>query len=331
MRLRGAIYGCGMISEFHIRGWLRIPEVEIVALGNRTVERAEMRRRQFLPQAHIYTDLPSLLDGERLDFIDILTAPAGHHADCLLAKQAGVHIFCQKPLCDTMAASQDLVEQMVGYSKVFAVHENHRYRPWFRQIRQRLAASEFGRLHYLRVTHLNKAEPTEAYKNDGETGVFLEYGSHLVDMMRSLLGDPRAVYARSHHLNPHVRGESLTEAVYEYGECTATLEAGWKHAAHTQGELLLLGDRGEAWYQGTLTRGGSGRLRISSGSTTVLDEEICPDDDYAESFYLLEREFTSAMLTGSPIEQTGPEHLRTLQCTFAGYRSACAHAVVEIT
>jgi len=26
-RLRGGLFGCGMISEFHLRGWQRIPEV----------------------------------------------------------------------------------------------------------------------------------------------------------------------------------------------------------------------------------------------------------------------------------------------------------------
>ena len=53
-KLRGALFGCGMISEFHLRGWNRIPEVEIVALGNRTIERAEARRSQFAPQARVY-------------------------------------------------------------------------------------------------------------------------------------------------------------------------------------------------------------------------------------------------------------------------------------
>ena len=43
-KLRGGVFGCGMISEFHLRGWQRIPEVEIVALGNRTIGRAEARR-----------------------------------------------------------------------------------------------------------------------------------------------------------------------------------------------------------------------------------------------------------------------------------------------
>lgn len=59
-KLRGAVYGCGMISEFHLRGWRRIPEVEIVALGNRTLERAEARRAQFVPSARVYAELETL-------------------------------------------------------------------------------------------------------------------------------------------------------------------------------------------------------------------------------------------------------------------------------
>ena len=53
MKLRGAVYGCGMISEFHLLGWNRIPEAEIVALCNRTVSRARQRRDQFVPSARL--------------------------------------------------------------------------------------------------------------------------------------------------------------------------------------------------------------------------------------------------------------------------------------
>jgi hypothetical protein len=42
-----------MISEFHLRGWQRIPEVEIVALVDPVRGRAEGRRAQFAPQARI--------------------------------------------------------------------------------------------------------------------------------------------------------------------------------------------------------------------------------------------------------------------------------------
>src|SRR5512137_1227775 len=90
-RLRGGVFGCGMISEFHLRGWQRIPEVEIVALGNRTIARAEARRDQFFPGAQIYADLGRMLKEERLDFVDILTVPWLHREHGLLARAANVH------------------------------------------------------------------------------------------------------------------------------------------------------------------------------------------------------------------------------------------------
>src|SRR5688500_13044621 len=99
MKLRGAIVGCGMISEFHLRGWQRIPEVEIVALVDPVRDRAEQRRARFAPPARVYDSLDSLFASESsLDFVDILTPPWLHRAHCLRAAQAGVHIICQKPL-----------------------------------------------------------------------------------------------------------------------------------------------------------------------------------------------------------------------------------------
>lgn len=329
-KLRGGILGCGMIAEFHLRGWIRIPEVEIVALANRTVARAEERRDRFVPGARVYGDPAEMIAREGLDFIDILTTPALHREHALMARDAGLHIICQKPLCATLEDARRLVEEMRGYPRLFAVHENHRYRPWFRALMERHAAGFFGRPQLARFEHLNATHPGEAYKNEAGTGVLLEYGSHLVDMMRALLGEPRRVYARMHRLNPAVRGESLAHAVYEYDGVTAVVEAGWKNAAITQGSVLLAGDAGEAYYEGTLTRGERGRFRLTRGAEVLLDEPRCPYDDYVESFYLLERECVDAMLGRRAAAQTGTEHLRTLAATFAAYEAAATGKVVEI-
>jgi predicted dehydrogenase len=114
-KLGGAIFGCGMISEFHLRGWRGISEVEIIALGDRTIDRAETRRAQFAPQTHTYDDLSALLESERLDFINILTPPALHRERCLEAKQAGLHVICQKPLCDELDVARALEEEARGH------------------------------------------------------------------------------------------------------------------------------------------------------------------------------------------------------------------------
>lgn len=251
-RLRGAVYGCGMISEFHLRGWLRIPEIEIVALGDLAIERAEARRAQFVPAARVHAELGTLLESERLDFIDILTPPALHRAHCLAAKAADLHLICQKPLCDT------------------------------------------------------------------------------VDMIRALLGEPRRVYARAHHLNPAVSGESLVHAVYEYPETTAIVEVAWKGSGLPQSRALLRGERGEALYEGSMTRDASARFRVLRENAVVTDEARSPYEDYVESFYLFQRECVDAMLNGSPVTQTGEENLKTLLATFAAYDSIRSGSLVEL-
>ena len=322
-RLRGAIYGCGMISEFHLRGWARIPEVEIVALGDRAIERAQQRRAEFAPEARIYTRLEDLLETEDLDFVDILTVPSVHRQHCSAARASGVHIICQKPMADTLEDAAEMAEEFQGYSKLFAVHENHRYRPWFQAIARHAAAGAFGPLCFVKLEHLNATAPGEAYKNESPRGVLLEYGSHLVDMMRCLLGEPHRVYARLHHLNTRVRGESLAHLAYEYPSCTAVIEVAWKHSAMMQGTALIAGQQGEAFYEGTLTRGEDSRLRLSRGLELTLDQRRSPYQDYVDSFYLLQRECADVMLgRRASVIQTAGEHLRTLRCTFAAYDAA---------
>jgi D-apiose dehydrogenase len=320
MKLRGAIVGCGMISEFHLRGWQRIPEVEIVALVDPVRDRAEERRAQFAPHARIYDSLDTLFAGESsLDFVDILTPPWLHREHCLRAAQAGVHIICQKPLCNRLEDARSLVDALRDYHCLFLVHENHPYRPWFRDILQRHRDGFFGRPRFLHLTQHDAHEPPERFKSEAERGVLLEYGVHLVDMVRALLGEPGRVSAHLQHINPRVRGESLAHVVFEYPDAIAVIDISWKAHGLQQGSVLFIGEAGEAWFEGRMTRGEASRYRVTTGNSVVLDEQRSPTEDYVEAFYLLELEFTDAMLGRIVPVQLVSNNLRTLEATFTAY------------
>jgi predicted dehydrogenase len=319
-----------MISEFHLKGWRRIPEVDIVALGNRTIGRAEARRAQFYPDARTYDNLEVMLEKEHLDFVDILTAPWLHRQHCLLAREAGVHIICQKPLCDSLEDARSLVHAMEGYPKLFGVHENHRYRPWFQRIRALKDGGAFGIPRLIRLEQYSPSLPSVPYKVAVEHGVFLEYGTHLVDMMRALLGDPTRAYARMHHFGSTMQGENHALAVYEYPDTTAIIDIAWQPAGPAFGSFLLEGDAGVAYYEGTMTRDAVSRFRVMHGTAVAIDEPRSPTEDYEESFYLFERESVECMLTGKPMTQTGVENLRTLGSTFAAYAAARQGGSVEV-
>jgi predicted dehydrogenase len=329
-KLRGGLFGCGMISEFHLRGWQRIPEVEIVALGNRTISRAEARRDQYVPGARVYADLAVMLREERLDFVDILSVPWMHRAHCSLAREAGVHVICQKPLCSSLEEARLLVREMAESPRLFAVHENHRYRPWFRKVLALHREGFFGTPLFLRLEQYDSHEPPERYKVEAEQGVLLEYGTHLVDMMAALLRGPRRVYATLQHLNPKMRGESHAFAMYEYAGASAVIDIAWQAGGPPHGSFLLQGPSGVAYYEGTMARGASARFRVLRAGEVEIDETRSPYDDYVESFYLFEREWVDCVVAGRPVTQSGEENLIALVSTFAAYAAAQQGRVVEV-
>lgn len=327
---RGSVYGCGMISQYHLHAWSRIPEARIVALGNRTPAKAEQRRRDFCPGAAVYGSLAELVECERPDFVDILTVPETHEEHCRLVVESGAAVICQKPLAPDWETAVRLAGLLSGPGIIAAVHENHRYRPWFQRVLAALDSGLFGRLRFVRVEHFNATSPAEAYKQLAPTGVWLEYGSHLVDMMRALLGEPLSVLARSYRVSRSVAGESLVAAQFQFEDAVACIEVGWKESALTQGSLLAIGDEGEAWFEGTLTRGGATRFRLVHRQTVVIDELRDAMADYRESFYLLQREFIDALAGKGTIRQTPAEHLNTLRAVFAAYHSMQSGQLVDI-
>jgi D-apiose dehydrogenase len=323
-KLKGALIGCGMISEYHLKAWNRIPEAEITVLVSRNIENAKKRQQEFVPNARLYQDFETALKNEPLDFVDILTPPAIHKENCLLAKGYGVHIICQKPIAETLEDAGELVAAMEDYPKLFAIHENHRYRPWFQEIQEKLKIGFFGKPRFIHVIQHNPSEPDVTYKLQMEKGVLLEHGTHLVDMVYALLGKPHGVYARLQHVSPKIRGESLAHVAFDYPGTTVVIDVAWKPGGVQQAGFLLEGEDGEAHFEGSMVKGGSSRLRLTKGKQIVKEESRNSTQDYEESFYLFERECVDAILKGRPgsIIQTGKYNLGSLEATFAAYDAA---------
>jgi predicted dehydrogenase len=321
-KLRGAIIGCGSISEFHLRGWGEIPEVEICALVDPVETAARDRRERFAPGARIYSSMGRMLENERIDFVDIITPPWLHHEQCRRAAEAGLHIICQKPLCDRWEDARQLADELRHHSQRFVVHENHRFRPWFREIERRSKQGGLGRLRHLQFVQHDPSEPPEKIDTEVERGVLLQYGVHLIDMAVALLGEPIRVHAHMERINPRVRGESLAHVRLEYEAASAIVDVSWKCVGVQQGHALVIGEAGEAFYEGRLTRADSARFRVCSGNEVVLDEIRSPKEDYVHSFRQLEREFVDSVLHGLPPPQPVEENLRGLRATFAAYEAA---------
>lgn len=322
MVCRGAVVGCGLISEFHLRGWRRVPGVEIVALVDPDRARANDRRDEFCPEARVYPDFAAARAAERLDFVEILTPPALHAAHCREAAAAGLHVICQKPLCENLAEARGLVADLGGDERLFCVHENHVYRPWFRQVLAAHREGRFGETRELRVEQYDPVHPPQRLNLEAERGVLLQYGTHLLDMIRHLLGIPEWVEAETARENPAVRAESLVEVALGYPGVAVSMGTSWGAGPKGRAGLRLRGEDGEALYEGTMIRGGSARLRIIRKGVVEVDEERSTVEDYVESFGAFQCDFAAALQGESAPPQPARENLRTLALVFAAYAAA---------
>ncbi len=334
-RLRGGVIGCGMVAEFHLQGWVSLDDVEIVALVDPDRALADALRQRFVPDAQVFETVEAMLDATRLelDFVDILSPPALHAEHAVLARDGGLHVSVQKPLTDDLTSAAGVVTAFEGYEQLLVVHENHVLRPWFARTLELARAGSLGAISSVRLEQRDPASPPQRSNREAEHGVLLQYGIHLIDMVRELLGVPDSVRATLRTANPEVRGESFAEVVLGYGAdsehpgCEATVIVSWgddaASAASAGDGMRVVGSAAEVRYEGTMTRSSEpSSFSVSVDGVPLVDEVREPTADYLGSFREFERRFVDAVRSGSGMRGQAAANLVTLAITFAAIEAA---------
>ena len=346
--LRGALFGCGHVAPFHLRAWAEIEGVEIVALANRTVSKAEALAREFgIPLAHVYGDHRELLDsegpGEGLDFVDIATAPHVHRQQVEAAAARGLHILCQKPLAPTLEDARAMIAVCDQASVLFSVNENWRWRRWYRDVKRLLDEGVVGRPFYIRIArHNNGTLPRpdgsppplfveQPYTAQMDRLIVYEWGIHLVDVLRFLFGPVTSVYARTDRVSPLCQGEDRAVLTLEVGGVTCLIDISWATvegpARFSQLERVTIeGDAGTI----ELLPEQDDALRVTTGAGTQQRPAFdgAPEKAYQASYTAAQRHFVECLREGSVPETVATDNLKTLAATMAVYESAARNQVV---
>src|SRR5262245_10069991 len=195
--LRIGLAGAGMISAFHLTAWSRARGAAVVAIADPLGDRAEARAREF-GVAAVHTDTEQMLARERLDAVDIAAPLEQHEALVRLCARHGVAAMCQKPLAHPLDAARALVGEVKDRIRLM-VHENWRFRPYYRQVRTWLAEGRLGRVQqcFLRtfssglVRDASGQMPALVREPGLRTSPLLAIGTlliHHLDVARALLG-----------------------------------------------------------------------------------------------------------------------------------------------
>ena len=343
--LKVATIGAGYFSAFHVAGWAENPDVTLKALADLDRAKAEDLLARTLGEGHgvaTFGDAEEMLAAVRPDIVDIASPPESHAALIELALRFEPRvIICQKPFCGGLDAARRATGLARDRGVLLVVHENFRFQPWYRLIRERIAAGAIGDVYQVSFRlRPGDGQGPDAYLSRQpyfqKMPRFLvhETAVHWIDTFRYLLGEPDSVWADLRRLNPHIAGEDSGLIVYRYGDGRRALFDGNRLVNHvaenprlTMGECLVEGSGG------VLALDGDGRVwhrPTADQAWERLPCEIRRDAFGGGCVYALQKHVSDHLLHGTPIENDAASYLRNVEIEEAVYASAASGGVVEL-
>lgn len=258
--MRCALVGVGHWTASALLPALRAqPETEVVACVAATLAEAQQfAAATLIPRA--YPALQQMLENEDLD-VAVVATPDHVHAEAVaLLLNAGVAVYCEKPLANDGPAAHELVALAEATNVPATVGYSFRFNPAVQALKRDLDAGRFGEIWLVELAEHNpqfhphggkplnwKGDPAQA-----AGGALFEYGSHVIDMGAWLLGPIARVSSSFKRVLPGARLDDIAtlQLQFESGT-TGLLVASWVlsggfpgtriklHGSEAVGEVML--------------------------------------------------------------------------------------------
>jgi D-apiose dehydrogenase len=318
--LRVGLVGAGWVTQHHLAAWRReVSRARVVAIADPSSVNAQTRAAEFDIGA-IYANARAMFDHEALDAVDI-AAPREAHVELVrMAAERRIPVLCQKPLAPTYDAAAALVAEVDRIDGMrLMVHENWRFRPYYREAATWLRNARIGRVLQAQMTLLSSGLLPDAqgvltalrrqpFIGNLDRALVTEILIHHIDTLRFLLGEMTVAHARLGRTSAAMRGEDRATLTFDVdGGATALLLAnlGTHGMPPAQVDrLTIIGERGTIQLEGdTLRCDGVEPAQVT------YDLPQC----YADSYASVISHFLDALEAGTPFETSPADNLRTLR------------------
>jgi predicted dehydrogenase len=213
----------------HARAYHKMPEFEIAGLVSRGPASRQAISKELggVPE---FSDYYSALAETRPDVVSINTYPETHAAYANAAIKAGCHVFCEKPLAETVEEARSIVDAARANGRKLVIGYILRVHPaWVRFIE---IARTLGKPLVMRM-NLNQQSRGPAWNVHRNLmksmSPIVDCGVHYVDVMCQMTGaKPVRVSAVGARLS-----DELKPGMYNYGHLQVTFDdgsVGWYEA-----------------------------------------------------------------------------------------------------
>lgn len=316
------IVGAGGISSMHLEGIARHPDkLQVVAVTDPDPQAlAETADKYDIPRR--YEQLDQMLAGGDVD-VAIVCTPTHVRLDVIgPLVEAGVPVFCEKPLSETFAEAKAIVAAADKAGVAVAVNQNFRRFFTFHLAREILAAGEIGRpLHWVQSAAGLRRD--RGWRLTRDRYVMAIMSIHWFDGYRFLFGEePTCVTCRGVN-SPAVEGKPDTgvSLILEF----------------PSGVVVNLSESFSSFTGGgrATLDGECGGMILDYQTLTVVDadggrREIANPFDFEEATVHLLLDLCDAVETGRQPETAVADNLNSIRIMEAAYRSLAAGIPVNV-
>jgi predicted dehydrogenase len=232
--VRVGLIGMGFAGRtFHAPLIVSVAGMRLVAVAARRAEQvAEVERRW--PGARVEAEAARLIEAADVDLVVVATPNDSHHALARTVLLAGKHVVIDKPFAVTVAECDDLIAVAKARGRVLSVFHNRRWDGDFLSLQRVIASGALGEVRDLR-SRLHRFEPAPRSRwrevPGPGSGLWLDFGPHLIDQVMQLFGAPATITAELAMLRDGATTDDYAQVVLGYAQRRVTLSC-TRLAAH---------------------------------------------------------------------------------------------------
>ena len=316
------IVGCGLVGRQYAER-LGSLGAAVVAVADPQLERA--REVAEICGAASYRDALELLEREAIDLLCVCSPTPYHHEAVMAAAGRGRHVFCEKPLAETLEQARDMCRAARDAGVMLGIGFKMRYEPIFARAKAMIEAGAIGTPLYAIFSYFQEVPPPERLWYT-EFGAMRDNLVHAIDLSNWLLERPPAsVCARlDNRLGFQGEDKVFLQVAYADG-ALASIHGGWVGVDYPKvasSDDLLFQIVGEGGY----IAGDRARHFVAATGRGIERRRLDPVDSFAAEL----RAFLLALRRGDPPPVPAEAGLAAQALMDAAFKSHRARASVAV-
>ncbi len=191
MAIRVGVIGSGFIGAMHASIAAAHPQASLVAVCDPCSARRQALAERF--GARAFEDEKQMVASGDVDLVCIASPDELHVQHAKLCVNAGKHVFCEKPLGDSLEAAEELLEIANRQQVQFGINFNRRFAFGYRRMKELLDQGAIGRLRQLCLQVSDGTPPPHV--NTRPDVMYWTLLGHHFDLLRWLGGPVERIFA----------------------------------------------------------------------------------------------------------------------------------------